>query len=145
MSTQTDTDDDSTGAEIEILYVRGAHSRDAEIIDEDDDHFQLTRDLRAFGPDAFDEWGHDLEDALENAYVSLGESVEIPMADFDSVEDLLGFVYETCQGHTRSASLPYNGEQHRSMSPGDIIVVDGAFHMVDRWGFEELDVDMEEE
>lgn len=131
---------DTETVAIEVKYVRGSHARDSKKIDPDADPalFQLTRDLRAFGTAAFDEYGHDVQEALDTAYATIG-TTEYPTEGLEDVEDLLRDVYDRCQGPRVVDDGLYDGRIHRSMSPGDLIVVDDMAYMVDRCGFAQID------
>ncbi|AQL41648.1 hypothetical protein BV210_02480 [Halorientalis sp. IM1011] len=134
-----ETADDETS--IELLYVRGGYARDAPGLDPDGDLFQLTRDLVCFGPATFEKVDINPAEALFAAYASIGEAT-LPTDAFDTADELLEQVYRACQGPGSPDTLPYEGDRHRSMMLGDVIVVDGTPHMVAEVGFERLDVDI---
>lgn len=135
----TETTDDEIS--IELLYVRGGYARDAPGLDPDSDLFRLTRDLACFGPALFEERDVDPAEALFAGYASIGEAT-LPADEFDNTDELLEQIYRACQGPGRPESLPYEGDRHRSIMIGDVIVVDGTAHMVAEIGFERLDVDI---
>lgn len=139
-ATEPETTPDESHTTIEI-YMTAGYARD-EDVDTSSDRFRTASDLRAFGTDAFEAFDHDPQEAVDTALDQLGDAVEIPADEFDSTDGVLQFVYGTCQGGTVSASLPYDGSKHRSLSVGDVIVVDDTPYMVDRIGFTELDVEV---
>lgn len=126
--------------EVEILYVRGSHARGADPIDTDDEHYELTRDLRAFG-EAIVEQRDDVATFadVEAAYVALAEPVEYRTEDLHDTRDVLRSVHERCQGPRVCGNGMYDGREHRSMGVGDVIRVDGVPWLVARFGFERFD------
>lgn len=120
--------------EIEVLYTTGPHSADAEF-DEDGEAYELARDLRGFGTEAFDEFDRDPQHALDTAYDALFDATVDHDGDIDA---LLGNVYERLQGPRTDEQLGYDGSETRSLGVGDVIVVDGTPYMVERFGFADL-------
>lgn len=126
--------DDQT-AEIEILYTKGAHTRDAPKLEPGTEAFELARDLRCFADETFDRREElTLEHAIDVAYASLGDPVEISLEGFDydatDLDRVADHVYKRLQGPRADSSLPYDGSGTRSASVGDLIVVDGTVVMV---------------
>lgn len=127
--------------EIEVLYTYGPHSEGAEF-DEGATAFVIARDLRGFGTDAFDEFGRDPRKALDIAYDSL---FECTVEQVDDVDELLREIYERLQGGRVDEQIGYDGSKTRSLGIGDVIRVDGAPYMVDRFGFTEIVFEREAE
>jgi hypothetical protein len=117
------------------VFMTAGHSRH-EAVDTDSERFRIARDLRGFGLDAFEDFDHDPDRAAALAYDALGESVTLPAESFDTVDELLQFVHDTCQGPRTATSMPYDGSETRSLTVGDVILVDGDAWMVARLGFE---------
>lgn len=141
-----DDDQDDDTVEIEILYVRNAHSRDAERLSPDDEGYQLARDLGCFAVEAFERNDVDATEAIEKVYASIGDPVEITLEPFDfgayETHRVLDHVYSRIQGARNDCVLPYDGAHHRSARVGDVIVVDGTHYMIGSgFDFHELDVD----
>lgn len=132
--TQPDAND-STVAQIEILMTTG-HSK-GEDVDPESERFQIARDFFGFGMDAVDEFGRDLEHALDVAYDSVFQFTTTYDGDVDG---LLADLWERHQGGRQDVESGYDGCETRSMYVGDIIVVDGTAYMVEKIGFQELDV-----
>jgi hypothetical protein len=131
---QTTTDE----VEIEVLYTHGAHSKGVEF-DEDGEAFELARDLRGFGTDAFDDFDRDPQHALDTAYDTLFEfTVDAELDDVHDAGDLLGELYDRMQGPRTDEQIGYDGSETRSLGVGDVIVVDGQPFMVDRIGFTDM-------
>ena len=131
---QTATDE----VEIEVLYTHGAHSKGVEF-DDESEAFELARDLRGFGTDAFDDFDRDPQHALDTAYDTLFEfTVDAELDDVHDAGDLLGELYDRMQGPRRDEQIGYDGSETRSLGVGDVIVVDGQPFMVDRIGFTDM-------
>lgn len=127
---QTATDE----VEIEVLYTTGAHTKGAEF-DEDGEAFEIARDLRGFGTEAFDDFDRDPQHALDTAYDTLFDAT---VEHDDDIDALLGNVYERLQGPRTDEQLGYDGSETRSLGVGDVIVVDGTPYIVERFGFADL-------
>ena len=131
---QTATDE----VEIEVLYTHGAHSKGVEF-DDESEAFELARDLRGFGTDAFDDFDRDPQHALDTAYDTLFEfTVDAELDDVHDAGDLLGELYDRMQGPRRDEQIGYDGSETRSLGVGDVIVVDGQPFIVDRIGFTDM-------
>lgn len=131
---QTATDE----VEIEVLYTHGAHSKRVEF-DDESEAFELARDLRGFGTDAFDDFDRDPQHALDTAYDTLFEfTVDAELDDVHDTGDLLGELYDRMQGPRTDEQIGYDGSETRSLGVGDVFVVDGQPFMVDRIGFTDM-------
>jgi len=131
---QTTTDE----VEIEVLYTTGAHTKGVEF-DEDGEAFELARDLRGFGTDAFDDFDRDPQHALDTAYDTLFEfTVDAELDNVHDTGDLISDLYDRMQGPRTDEQIGYDGSETRSLGVGDVIVVDGQPFMVDRIGFTDM-------
>jgi len=104
-------------------------------VDEDDDAFELTRDIR-MGYEWAVNHGRIIHrevrtDVFDAAYVEAG-TVEVDVPASRSPEAAAYKAWEAGKGHDPGST--------RSMATGDIIVVDGDAHFVDSIGFETVDL-----
>lgn len=129
------------GHDVEVRYTYGPHSEGVEF-DADAEAFEIARDLRGFGTEAFDEFDRDPQTALDTAYDSL---FECTVEDAEDVDELLRDIYQRLQGPRVDDQLGYDGSKTRSLGVGDVIRVDGTPYMVDRFGFTELVFEREAE
>lgn len=120
-------------ATIDILYTTGSHTR-GETFDEDSDAYQIGRDIRGLGTDAFDAYDIDPQHALDVGYDVLYEFD----GRFGDLDQYLEDIYHRLQGPRRDDEIGHDGTETRSMGVGDVIVVDGTVYMVDRMGFTNL-------
>lgn len=137
MTEATQSTDEVT---IEIL-MHGEPTRDSDPIEEGSERFEIARDLMTFGPEVFEKTDNTVEYAIETGFETIGDPVTINADALEGADEPLRLaenVYRTCQGPTKPDLLPYDGEHVRSMSVGDIVVIDGTAYMAAKFGFEEI-------
>lgn len=145
MAQQTDTDDstDAQTGEIDVAvyYPAGPYARDIESPDPGTDRFEIGRDMR-MGTVAFEDFGRDPQHAFDVAYDEVVNSPIVPEDTND--EAIVSEIFERMQGGRIDEELGYHGDTLRSMSKGDIVVVDGTPYMLDGIGYERLEIDVED-
>lgn len=143
MAQQTTAADrtDTTTVSIQVRYTLGPYAKDVDGPEQGTEEFVVSRDLRGHGTDAFFDLGHDPEHAVS---IGTDEIADVELeADPDATPiDVAAEVYDRMQGPRVDDELGYDGSRMRSMTVGDIVVVDDIPVMVDRIGFEAF-VDME--
>jgi len=133
----SDTDSDETTDDVQIeIYMTAGHTR-GDDVDTSSERFRVGRDLRGFGSDAFEEFGHEPAAAFETA---LDPVFEFTVAEIEDTDAFLEDIYSRMQGPRQDDEIGYDGGETRSLTVGDVIVVDGTPHMVDLFGFETYDL-----
>lgn len=108
---------------IEVLYTTYDSENNPE-------GFEIARDIRCFA-DA---------DAVDAATItSAYEVAAVAEIEVDpETQNLREHIYHRMQGGRVDEELGYHGGEMRSMSVGDVVVIDGQAHFAARVGFEEL-------
>ncbi|MFD1588517.1 hypothetical protein ACFR9U_16180 [Halorientalis brevis] len=108
---------------IEVLYTTYDSKNNPE-------GFEIACDIRCFAdPDAVD--AATITSAYEVATVA---KIEVD----PETQNLREHIYHRMQGGRIDEELSYHGGEMRSMSVGDIVVIDGQAHFAARIGFKEL-------
>jgi|AntDeeMinimDraft_5_1070356.scaffolds.fasta_scaffold12339_2 hypothetical protein len=110
---------DGDSAEVEVYYTT---------YDTDHEGFELAREIR-YAPAT-----HNIGPEDWIAY-DFGFGGTVDLSDLPgecSIGVLLSYLYARLQGGRSDDELGYDGTEHRSVSIGDLIVVDGSAYLVDK-------------
>jgi hypothetical protein len=134
-STDAQTDTKTAAFDVAVRYTAGPHSEDVDGPEPGSEPFELGRDLMAFGTDAFTDFDHDPQHAVDIGTERIAEATI--QADADATPfQVAAAVYDRMQGPRTDEILGYDGSKTRSMTVGDLVIVNGTPIMVDRIGFE---------
>lgn len=131
----------TTGAPYTTVSISVHYVKDSREFEEGTDDYHLVRDLRTFGTDYTDHSDVPLDEAFQTAYKTVVDERHVEVDGNKAPREIAEQVFRRMQGGRWDPELGYHGGKMRSLSVGDIVVIDGTALMVAKLGFQQVAIE----